>query len=67
LRDFRERAKAAGFFASGGPDVFRIAVRNITGYKRVAIFVETLGGTVEPTTRRFPELTKITFPTTEPS
>lgn len=61
MSDFKDKAKAAGFFASGGNGVYRIAVRNKTGYKRVAAFAENVGATIAPTTGTYPELTKLTI------
>lgn len=64
---FKQAARDSGFgTVSQSSGYFRIAVINITGYKRVAAFVETLGGRIEPSTRRFPELVKISFGPIEP-
>ena len=58
---FKDSAKANGFFASGSEqDGYRIAVGNVTGYKRVVIFCEVQGYKVSDKPTAYPSLLKIT-------
>jgi hypothetical protein len=62
IEDFKAAARPIfGTISGSNAAGLRIAVRNITAYRQVAALVEQYGGTIAPTTRRYPELVKITF------
>lgn len=58
--DIKSQAKISGFFFSGGPLVFRCAVRNVTTFRKVSAFAEQWGLDVAPNTGVFPQLMKLT-------
>lgn len=57
---FKDVAKLNGFFASGNEEKgFRIAVGNVTGYKKVALLTVASGYTISDKPVSFPSLVLI--------
>lgn len=61
--EMKNEAKLSGFFASPilGETAVRIAVVNVTGWKRVAAFAENKGLSVTDKPSRYPALVKVSL------